>query len=80
MIEIKLPCTIGTRVKIKSCGNMEFVVTQFEVKGYSTPVENMTITPRVFMEVSAIDGEANRIYLIRCPENGELPECVEIVP
>ena len=80
MVEIKLPCTVGARVKIKSCGNMEFIVTQFEVKGYFASIESMTIVPRVFMEVSAIDGGADRIYLIRCPENGELPECVELVP
>lgn len=72
MIEIKLPCIIGTKVRIDG----EFgVVNMFEVRGYANPFDNMKKLPRVY----AIISQNNEEVFVRCQENGEFPNFVEII-
>lgn len=72
MIEIKLPCIIGTEVKV----NEELgTVTMFEIRGYANPFDNMKKLPRVY----AIVSQNNEEVIIRCQENGEFPISVEII-
>lgn len=73
MIEIKLPCIIGTKVKV----NEELgTVTMFEIRGYANPFDNIKKLPRVYAVVSRNDGKE---VLVRCQENGEFPNSVEII-
>lgn len=73
MIEIKLPCIIGTEVKANGENG---IVSMFEVRGYANPFDNMKKLPRVYAVVSRNDGKE---VLIRCQENGEFPDSVEII-
>lgn len=72
MIEIKLPCIIGTKVKVNGENG---TVSMFEVRGYSNPFDNMKKLPRVYAVVS----QNNEEVLVRCQENGEFPNSVEII-
>lgn len=72
MIEIKLPCIIGTEVKVNGENG---VVTMFEVRGYANPFEDMKKLPRVY----AIVSQNNENIIVRCQENGEFPSSVEII-